>query len=114
MSSEELEGYESAAQLTLYEEYKNVASLFTFVVETDRRFYLANSVQVSPRCQDGALYFEVEMQDVWVWDTFRSSRFVKNVRVFSVKDVNIEERAAGDDLLLPSPEDFDQASADPS
>ena len=64
MSQEDLESYESGAQLALYEEYKNVAELFTYIVETDRRFYLANQVQVTPRAADGSLYFEVEMQDV--------------------------------------------------
>ncbi|WP_237188147.1 DUF2469 family protein [Rothia nasimurium] len=107
MSSEDLDNYESGAQLALYEEYKRVAELFTYIVETDRRFYLANQVKVTPRTDSGALYFEVEMQDVWVWDIFRSSRFVKNVRVFSVKDVNVEERTAAEDFVVPTMNDFD-------
>jgi hypothetical protein len=31
------------------------------------------------------------MTDVWVWDIYRSDRFVKNVRVMTFKDVNVEE-----------------------
>jgi hypothetical protein len=31
------------------------------------------------------------MRDVWVWDIYRTDRFVKSVRVLSFKDVNIEE-----------------------
>jgi hypothetical protein len=31
------------------------------------------------------------MKDVWVWDIYRSDRFVKNVRVLTFKDVNVEE-----------------------
>lgn len=111
MSQEDLESYESGAQLALYEEYKHVAELFTYIVETDRRFYLANQVQVTPRTADGSLYFEVEMQDVWVWDIFRQSRFVKNVKVYSVRDVNVEERAAAEDLVVPTMSDFDPGSA---
>ncbi|MFW0111976.1 DUF2469 family protein [Rothia sp. CCM 9417] len=106
-SNEDLESYESGAQLALYEEYKNVAELFTYIVETDRRFYLANQVQVRPRTADGAIYFEVELQDVWVWDVFRSSRFVKNVRVYSVRDINVEERAAAEELVVPHLTDLD-------
>lgn len=106
MSGEELEGYESKAQLALYAEYKNVAELFTYIVETERRFYLANQVTVTPKTADGALFFEVEMQDVWVWDIFRSSRFVKNVKVYSVRDVNVEERAAAEDLVVPNLSEF--------
>ena len=38
-----------------------------------------------------SLYFEVRMSDAWVWDMYRPARFVKNVRVLTFKDVNIEE-----------------------
>ena len=31
------------------------------------------------------------MDDVWVWDIYRPSRFVKRVRVVTFKDVNVEE-----------------------
>ncbi len=106
MSNEDLEGYESEAQLALYEEYKKVAELFTYIVETDRRFYLANQVQVTPQQTAGSVYFEVEMQDVWVWDTFRSSRFVKSVKVYSLRDVNVEERAASEELMVPDMPDL--------
>ena len=40
------------------------------------------------------------MSDVWVWDVYRSDRFVKSVRVLTFKDVNVEERA-DQDLKLP-------------
>lgn len=106
MSSEDLENYESGAQLALYDEYKSVAELFTFIVETDRRFYLANQVKVTPHAEAGALYFKVEMQDVWVWDIFRQSRFVKNVTIYSVKDVNVEERTRGEELMVPTMDGF--------
>ena len=68
MSAEDLENYETDAQMALYREYKDVMSLFSYAVETDRRFYLANQVDVTPHVQDGTLYFEVLMSDVWVWD----------------------------------------------
>ena len=66
MSAEDLENYETEAQMALYREYKDVMSLFSYAVETDRRFYLANQVDVTPHVQDGTLYFEVLMSDVWV------------------------------------------------
>ena len=66
---------------------------FTYVVETERRFYLANHVDLQVRNADGEVYFEVEMQDAWVWDMYRPARFVKNVRVVTFKDVNVEELA---------------------
>ena len=47
MSSEDLEKYETEMELQLYREYRDVVGLFTHVVETERRFYLANSVDVT-------------------------------------------------------------------
>ena len=94
MSAEDLEHYEAELELQLYREYRDVVGLFAFVVETDRRFYLANAVDVQPRSTDGSdVYFEVTMSDAWVWDMYRPARFVKNVRVLTFKDINVEEIA---------------------
>jgi putative CTP synthase (UTP-ammonia lyase) len=101
MSAEELENYETDAQLALYREYQDVMSLFSYAVETDRRFYLANKVDVTPQIREGTIYFEVVMNDVWVWDVFRTNRFVKNVRAFSTRDVNVEERLPNQDFTVP-------------
>ena len=40
--------------------------LFPYVVETERRFYLANAVEVKRHTEGDALYFEVVMEDAWV------------------------------------------------
>ena len=61
MSAEELENYETDAQLALYREYQDVMSLFSYAIETDRRFYLANKVDVTPQIREGTIYFEVVM-----------------------------------------------------
>ena len=37
------------------------------------------------------------MSDAWVWDMYRPARFVKNVRVLTFKDVNVEELASQPD-----------------
>ena len=95
VSAEDLEKYETEMELTLYKEYRDIVSQFSFVVETERRFYLANSVDVAARNADGEIYFEVRMSDAWVWDMYRPARFVKNVRVLTFKDVNVEEPTAG-------------------
>ena len=100
MSAEELEKYEIEMELTLYREYRDIVSQFTYVVETERRFYLANSVDVQPRNADGEVYFEVKMTDAWVWDMYRPARFVKSVRVLTFKDVNVE-KLEKPDLELP-------------
>ena len=91
MSAEDLEKYETEMELSLYREYRDIVRQFTYVVETERRFYLANTVELLPRNIDGEVYFELRMSDAWVWDMYRPARFVKNVRVLTFKDVNIEE-----------------------
>ncbi len=93
MSAEDLEKYETEMELQLYREYRDVVGLFTYVVETERRFYLANSVDLAVKNADGEVYFEVTMQDAWVWDMYRPARFVNHVRVVTFKDVNVEELA---------------------
>ena len=68
-----------------------VIKLFTYVVETERRFYLANKVDFNVRSAGQDVYFDVQLTDAWVWDVYRSSRFVKSVRIVTFKDVNVEE-----------------------
>ncbi|MDR3201920.1 MAG: DUF2469 domain-containing protein [Bifidobacteriaceae bacterium] len=101
MSTEDLESYEAEMELALYREYRDVVNLFTYVVETDRRFYLANHVDLQVRSAGGEVFFEVAMADAWVWDVYRSARFVRTVRVLTFKDVNIEELAKAD-IAVPS------------
>ena len=93
MSAEDLENYETELELDLYREYRDVVGLFSYVVETERRFYLANNVDVQVRSAGGEVFFELTLTDAWVWDVYRSARFVKSVRVVTFKDVNIEELA---------------------
>lgn len=100
MSAEDLERYEADLELQLYREYRDVVGLFTYVVETERRFYLANSVDVQSRDDAGEVYFDIRLADAWVWDLYRPARFVKNVRIITFKDVNVEELAKSD-LQLP-------------
>jgi Protein of unknown function (DUF2469) len=105
VSAEDLEKYETEMELTLYKEYRDIVSQFSYVVETERRFYLANTVDVAARNADGEIYFEVRMADAWVWDMYRPARFVKNVRVLTFKDVNVEELDKPD-LRLPEGNQF--------
>ncbi len=105
MSAEDLDDYETEMELALYREYRDVVSLFSYVVETERRFYLANGVDLVPRSADGEVWFELTLTDAWVWDVYRSARFVKSVRVVTFKDVNVEELAKND-LEVPKAPGF--------
>jgi hypothetical protein len=60
------------------------------VVETERRFYLANEVKVSVGNGAAPTCIEVELTDAWVWDMYRPARFVPSVKVLTFRDVNVE------------------------
>jgi hypothetical protein len=96
VSAEDLERYETEIELQLYKEYRDVLPMFAYVVETERRFYLTNSVNMEVKNEQGRVYFELNLQDAWVWDMYRPARFVANVRVVTFKDVNVEELAGKD------------------
>ncbi|MEN9713983.1 MAG: hypothetical protein RLZZ164_647 [Actinomycetota bacterium] len=91
MDENEVDDYDREAEVALYREYKVVVGTFKYVVETDRRFYLANEVDLKRIDTPNDFYFEITMNDVWVWDIYRTDRFVKSVRVLTFKDVNVEE-----------------------
>ena len=88
MSAEELDNYEAEVELSMYREYRDVVSQFSYVIETERRFYLANAVEL------------IRMSDAGVWDMYRAARFVRYVRVITYKDVNIEELDKPD-MIVP-------------
>ena len=93
MSAEDLERYETEIELQLYKEYRDVLPMFRYVVETERRFYLANDVEQHVRgdASTGSTYVELVLRDAWVWDMYRPARFVSSVRIVTFKDVNVEE-----------------------
>lgn len=104
MSVEDLEKYEAEMELQLYKEYRDVLPMFKFVVETERRFYLANEVRVETRHAGPKVWFEVELADAWVWDMHRPARFVSQVKVITFRDLNVEELAQlAERDLLPEP-----------
>jgi hypothetical protein len=93
MEENDFEDYDREAELALYREYRDVVKMFKYVIETERRFYLANEVELKRVDAPNDFYFELNMKDVWVWDIYRTDRFVKEVKVMTFKDVNVEELA---------------------
>ncbi len=91
MSSDDLENFEAERELQLAQEYQDVAAMFRFAVETERRFYLANAVDITVNGDSNRPVITVELTDAWVWDMYRRSRFVPKVKVLTFKDVNVEE-----------------------
>jgi hypothetical protein len=95
---DDIERFEEERELELYREYRDVVPMFAYVVETERRFYLANQVELRER--EGG-WVEVQLGDAWVWDMFRPARFVSTVRVLTRRDVNVEELRRDDEPPLP-------------
>lgn len=98
MSTDDLEQYEAEIELQLYREYKDVCPMFAYVVETERRFYLANAVEQRVHEDGVRTWIELELRDAWVWDMYRQSRFVPSVRIVTFKDVNVEQLPPNDTL----------------
>jgi len=91
LSSDDLENFEAERELQLAQEYQDVASMFRYAVETERRFYLANTVELKVVSDGPRPLVELNLTDAWVWDMYRRTRFVPSVRVLTFKDVNVEE-----------------------
>ena len=91
MNTDDLENFEAERELQLAQEYQDVVSMFKYAIETDRRFYLANNVDVKVLSDGPRPILEVVLSDACVWDMYRKSRFVPRVRVLSFKDLNVEE-----------------------
>ncbi|HEX6844678.1 MAG TPA: DUF2469 family protein [Actinomycetota bacterium] len=100
MMEDDIERFEEERELELYREYRDVLPMFSFVIETERRFYLANKVDVR-RLDDG--WVQVELTDAWVWDMYRPARFVTAVRVMTRRDVNVEELRQGETAIPDTP-----------
>ncbi|MDR1862208.1 MAG: DUF2469 domain-containing protein [Candidatus Ancillula sp.] len=79
------------AELEIHKEYNRLASSFRYSVETERRYYLANEVNLVVKNQNNDVYFEVTLDDAWVWDLNRAERRIKHAHIITFKDVNIEE-----------------------
>ena len=103
MNPDDLDAYETDLELALYREYRDVVRMFRYVVETERRFYLTNDVDVTTHGTEGTgeVYFELHLTDAWVWDMYRPARFVKEVRVLTFRDVNVEELAHDEGTDVP-------------
>ncbi|MEY4437438.1 MAG: hypothetical protein RL100_902, partial [Actinomycetota bacterium] len=59
MDENEIEEYDRDAELALYKEYRAIVGTFKYVIETERRFYLANEVQLNRVDTPTDFYFEL-------------------------------------------------------
>ena len=61
MDDDAFDDYDRELELALFREYRDVVSQFQYVVETERRFYLANDVNVVRQDTEHDFYFEISM-----------------------------------------------------
>ena len=91
MSAEEdLDQFEAEVELELYREYRAVFPMFRYVVETERRFYLANNVKVTPSRVPGPPTSRSSSATPGSGTCTARRRFVSSVHVVTYKDVNVE------------------------
>ena len=98
---EELDEFEAELELRLKKEYSAVYSLFRYCVLTQDATYLCNKLDLQYVPQPAYPFFQVKMEDVWVWDKNRPTRMIPRVEVMSLSDVTVEElKADGDEPAL--------------
>ena len=101
---DELDEFEAGLELALKKEYTAVFSLFRYCVLTQDATYLCNKLEVqqaAPTAPGALPFFQLELEDVWVWDKNRPTRIIPRTKVFTSGDVTIEElRGDGDEPTL--------------
>ena len=101
---DDLDEYEAELELALKKEYQAVFALFRYCVLTQDATYLCNKLEVqqaAPTAAGGLPFFQLELEDVWVWDKNRPTRIIPRTKVFTSGDVTIEElRGEGDEPPL--------------
>ena len=98
---DELDEFEAELELRLKKEYTAVFGLFRYCVMTQDLTYLCNKYELQFLPRDSYPFFQIEMEDVWVWDKNRPTRIIPRAEVWTSSDVTVEElRAEGDEPSL--------------
>ena len=98
---DELDEFEAELELTLKKEYSAVFGLFRYCVLTQDATYLCNKLDLQYVPQQSYPFFQLKMEDVWVWDKNRPTRIIPRAEVNTSSDVTVEElRGDGDEPPL--------------
>jgi hypothetical protein len=90
-NSDDLDEYDAGLELTLKKEYADVFKIFSYCVVTDEATYLCNELAIDCVPHAAYLLFELDLQDVWVWDRNRPTRIIPRAHVFTTGDVTVEQ-----------------------
>ena len=98
---DDLDEYEAELELVLKKEYQAVFGLFRYCVLTPDATYLCNKLERTVTPQPAYPFFNLKLEDVWVWDKNRPTRIIPRTEIFTSGDVTIEElRGEGDEPVL--------------
>jgi hypothetical protein len=98
---DELDEFEAQLELALKREYSAVFGLFRYCVLTQDATYLCNKLDLQYVPQQSYPFFQLKMEDVWVWDKNRPTRIIPRAEVYTSSDVTVEElRVDGDEPTL--------------
>ena len=98
---DELDEFEAELELQLKREYTAVFGLFRYCVLTQDATYLCNKLDLQYAPQPSYPFFQIKMEDVWVWDKNRPTRIIPRAEVYTSSDVTVEElRAEGEEAKL--------------
>ena len=98
---DELDDFEAELELRLKREYSAVYGLFRYCVLTQDATYLCNRLDFQYVPQPAYPFFQLKMEDVWVWDKNRPTRMIPRVEVYTSADVTVEElRGEGEEPRL--------------
>src|SRR5437868_14561198 len=95
---DDLDEYEAELELALKKEYQAVFALFRYCVLTQDATYLCNRLdvqQAAPTAAGGLPFFQLVLEDVWVWDKNRPTRLIRLVTVFTSGEVRVEAVRGG-------------------
>jgi hypothetical protein len=90
-NTDDLDEYDAELELRLKKEYADVFQIFKYCVITDEATYLCNELAVDCVPHSAYLLFELDMQDVWVWDRNRPTRIIPRAHIFTTGDVTVEQ-----------------------
>ena len=96
---DELDEYEAELELQLRKEYSAVFGLFRYCVLTQDATYLCNKLDLQYVPQPAYPFFQLKMEDVWVWDKNRPTRIIPKAEV-TVPHPRLHERRFALEPLL--------------
>ena len=88
---DDLDEYEAELELRLKKEYQAVFGLFRYCVLTPDATYLCNRLERTITPHAAYPFFNLRLEDVWVWDKNRPTRMIPRSEIYTSSDVTVEE-----------------------